>query len=37
MALADVFYVLTILFLGMLLLVPFMRRPSAANAGGAGH
>ena len=37
MALADVFYVLTILFLGMLLLVPFMRRPSAANAAGAGH
>jgi DHA2 family multidrug resistance protein len=36
MALADVFYVLTLLFAVMLLLVPLMRRPQASVAAG-GH
>ena len=36
LSLADVFLVLTFLFLGLVALTPFMRRPQAAGRGG-GH
>jgi DHA2 family multidrug resistance protein len=36
MAIADVFLLLTVLFIGIVLLLPLMRKPSAA-AGGSGH
>ena len=32
-----VFYVLTLLFLGMLVLVPLMRRPAQGAVAGGGH
>ena len=37
MALADVFFVLTWLFLGLVVLLPVMRRPAAMGGGGGGH
>ena len=33
----DVFYMLTFLFVSMALLVPLLRRPNPAAAGGGGH
>ena len=36
MAIADVFLLLTILFIGITLLLPLMRKPST-GAGGSGH
>jgi DHA2 family multidrug resistance protein len=36
MAIADVFLLLTMLFFGIILLLPLMRRPSAGT-GGSGH
>ncbi|MGB8314169.1 MAG: hypothetical protein WCE69_06725 [Aestuariivirga sp.] len=35
MAIADVFFLLTILFFGITLLLPLMRKPAAV--GGSGH
>jgi DHA2 family multidrug resistance protein len=37
MAIADIFVLLTVLFLAILLLVPLMQKPSAAAGGGGGH
>jgi DHA2 family multidrug resistance protein len=37
MALADVFYVLTGLFICLVLITPLMRRPGRAGGGGGGH
>jgi MFS transporter, DHA2 family, multidrug resistance protein len=36
MAIADVFYLLTFLFVGILIMLPLMRKPSA-GVGGGGH
>jgi len=36
MALADVFFALTLLFLAMVVMVPLMRRPAPKPAGGGG-
>jgi DHA2 family multidrug resistance protein len=36
MSIADVFYVLTILFLALVLMAPLMRRPVARGGGGGG-
>jgi DHA2 family multidrug resistance protein len=36
MAIADVFLLLTMLFFGIIFLLPLMRRPSAGT-GGSGH
>ena len=36
MAIADVFLLLTVLFFGIILLLPLMRKPSAGT-GGSGH
>jgi len=36
MAIADVFLLLTVLFFSIILLLPLMRKPSAAK-GGSGH
>lgn len=37
MAVADVFYLLTFLFLAIVLMTPLMRRPQAAPGTGGGH
>ena len=37
MAFADVFLLLTILFLGLIFALPFIKKPRAAPAGGGGH
>ncbi len=37
MSLGDVFFVLTWLFLGLVLLTPLMQRPKRAGGGGGGH
>ena len=37
LALGDVFFVMTLLFLVMIVLVPLMRRPQTATGGGMGH
>jgi len=36
MAIGDVFFLLTVLFLGIVVLIPVMRKPSGTKAGG-GH
>ena len=36
MAIADVFLLLTMLFFGIIFLLPLMRKPSAGT-GGSGH
>ena len=36
LAIADVFLLLTVLFIGVVLLLPLMRKPST-GAGGSGH
>ncbi|WP_134498353.1 DHA2 family efflux MFS transporter permease subunit [Microvirga pakistanensis] len=37
MSFADVFLLLTVLFLGLILALPFIEKPRAAPAGGGGH
>jgi MFS transporter, DHA2 family, multidrug resistance protein len=37
MAIADVFYLLTFLFLGIILMLPIMQKPAAAVGSGGGH
>ena len=37
MSFADVFLLLTVLFLGLVCALPFIKRPRAAPAGGGGH
>jgi len=37
MSFADVFLLLTVLFLGLVLALPFIKKPRAAPAGGGGH
>jgi MFS transporter, DHA2 family, multidrug resistance protein len=37
MSFADVFLLLTVLFLGLIFALPFIRKPAAAPAGGGGH
>ena len=37
MAIADVFLLLTFLFMGIILLLPILRKPKAAGGGGGGH
>jgi DHA2 family multidrug resistance protein len=37
MAFADVFLVLTFLFVGLAVLALVMKRPAAAGAAGGGH
>lgn len=37
MAFADVFYMLTFLFLALLVFAPLMRRPAHTGGGGGGH
>jgi DHA2 family multidrug resistance protein len=36
MSFADMFLLLTILFLGLVLALPFVQKPRAAPAGGGG-
>jgi DHA2 family multidrug resistance protein len=36
MAIADVFYLLTFLFIGIIVMLPLMQRP-ATGTGGSGH
>ena len=37
MAIADVFLLLTFLFLGIILLLPILQKPKPAGGGGGGH
>jgi MFS transporter, DHA2 family, multidrug resistance protein len=37
MSFADVFLLLTVLFLGLVCALPFIKKPRAAPAGGGGH
>jgi DHA2 family multidrug resistance protein len=37
MSIADVFFVLTVLFLAMVAFAPLMRKPKADGGGGGGH
>jgi MFS transporter, DHA2 family, multidrug resistance protein len=37
LAIADVFFLLTVLFLGIILMLPLMKRPPASASGGSGH
>jgi len=37
MAFADVFYILTFLFLALVIAAPLMRRPAPGGGGGGGH
>jgi len=37
MSFADVFLLLTVLFLGLILALPFIKKPHAAPAGAGGH
>jgi DHA2 family multidrug resistance protein len=37
MSFADVFYLLTFLFLALACAIPFVRKPRAAESGGGGH
>ncbi|QFU16216.1 DHA2 family efflux MFS transporter permease subunit [Microvirga thermotolerans] len=37
MSFADVFYLLTFLFLALIVALPFVKKPSAAASGGGGH
>jgi DHA2 family multidrug resistance protein len=37
MAIADVFLLLTILFLAIILLMPILQKPKSAGGGGGGH
>jgi DHA2 family multidrug resistance protein len=37
MSFADVFYLLTFLFLGLVLAAPLLRRPARMGGGGGGH
>jgi DHA2 family multidrug resistance protein len=37
MAIADVFLLLTFLFLGIILLMPLLQKPKSAGGGGGGH
>ncbi|MET0428136.1 MAG: DHA2 family efflux MFS transporter permease subunit, partial [Microvirga sp.] len=37
MSFADTFYLLTFLFLALILALPFVKKPKAAGGGGGGH
>ena len=37
MAIGDVFFLLTILFIAIAILIPMMKRPQMAPGGGGGH
>ncbi len=37
MAFADVFFLLTLLFLSLAVVLPFVRKPSTGLRGGGGH
>ncbi|MDE2383556.1 MAG: DHA2 family efflux MFS transporter permease subunit [Alphaproteobacteria bacterium] len=37
LAIADIFFLLTILFLAIVLMLPLLQKPKAAGGGGGGH
>ncbi len=37
LAIADIFFILTILFLGIVLMVPLLQKPKPVGGGGGGH